>query len=52
MRLKSIQKNPHNYGHNLGQTYNNIPPGYMFAGLSMGGMLLTGGLIALLVLRK
>jgi hypothetical protein len=79
MRLKSIQKNPHNYAHtnlqgtnnappgyhympngtlmansehNLGQSYSNMPPGYIFAGLGLGGMLLTGGLIALLLVRK
>ena len=36
---------------NLGQT-ENLPPGYLVGGLGLGGMLLTGGLVALLVLRR
>ncbi len=36
---------------NLGQTQN-LPPGYLVGGLGLGGMLLTGGLVALLVLRR
>ena len=36
----------------LGNDSGNIPPRMMFAGMGLGGMLLVGGLVALLVLRK
>jgi hypothetical protein len=35
----------------MGDTANNLPPGYLVGGLGLGGMLMLAGL-ALLVLRK
>ena len=52
--FKGKAKNLHNNLHRarrMGQS-SNLPPGYLLGGLSVGGMLLTGGLISLLILRK
>ena len=59
MQMKKILTNPHchcatdlGFHHGTMGNTNNIPPGYMFAGLGLGGMLMTAGLISLLILRK